>query len=281
VAELEIREGINSQFAKGLDTQGLRREFLVDRIFQADDITMTYSHIDRIIFGGIQPVGQTLSIGSEYNKVVGTDYFLQRREIGFINIGGPGTIVADENSYEINSEEALYLGAGSQQLQFISKNPDQPAKFYFNSTPAHVAHPNKHVTLEQAAPVTLGSAETSNERTIYKYLVPDVLPTCQLLMGMTKLAPGSLWNTMPCHTHERRMEVYFYFNVEPEAAVFHMLGQPQETRHVIVRNEQAVIAPSWSIHSGVGTQAYTFIWGMCGENQAFNDMDHLNVSDML
>ena len=283
MAELEIRQGINARYAKTLDTQGLREEFLIAEIFRRNDITMTYSHIDRIIVGGIHPVDQSVSIGTEYNKVVGTDFFLQRRELGMINIGGPGVVTVDETHYEVGSEEALYIGAGQgqQALSFSSVDAANPAKFYFNSTPAHHAYPNKHITIDQASPSTLGSAETSNQRTIYKFIVPDVLPTCQLSMGMTKLAPGSLWNTMPCHTHERRMEVYFYFNMKEQGAVFHMLGEPRETRHLLVRNEQAVISPSWSIHSGVGTQQYTFIWGMCGENQVFDDMDHLQVSDLL
>ncbi|AJQ93210.1 5-dehydro-4-deoxy-D-glucuronate isomerase [Gynuella sunshinyii] len=283
MAELETRQGINARYAKTLDTQALREAFLIERIFQADDITMTYSHMDRIIVGGIYPVSQSVAIGSEYNHVVGTNFFLQRRELGLINIGGPGVVNVDSDTYQVGSQEALYIGAGQghQQLNFSSVDAADPAKFYFNSTPAHQAYPSRLITLEQASPVTLGAPETSNQRTIYKFIVPDVLPTCQLSMGMTRLAPGSLWNTMPCHTHERRMEVYFYFNMNGEAAVFHMMGEPSETRHLLVRNEQAVISPSWSIHSGVGTQQYTFIWGMCGENQVFDDMDHVKVSDLL
>lgn len=281
MAELDIRQGINAKYAKGLDTPGLRDEFLIKPIFQNDAITMTYSHTDRIIVGGVNPVTQELEIGQEYNKIVGTDYFLERREVGFINVGGEGVIEVDDERFDVNFEEALYVGAGSQKLRLSSKDPKDPAKFYYNCTPAHTSYPTRKITLEQASPLTLGSAETSNERTIYKYIVPDVLPTCQLLMGMTKLAPGSLWNTMPCHRHERRMEAYFYFNMDEEAAVFHLMGEPQETRHLVVRNEQAVISPSWSIHSGVGTQNYTFIWGMCGENQVFSDMDQVKVSELL
>ncbi len=281
MAELEIRQGINAKYAKSLDTTELREEFLIESVFQADDITMTYSHTDRIIVGGVCPVDRVLEIGQEYNKVVGTEFFLQRREVGFINIGGDGVIETDNERFDVAFEEALYVGAGVRELKFSSKDPKNPAKFYFNCTPAHTAHPTTKITLDQASPVTLGSPETSNERTIYKYIVPDVLTTCQLLMGMTKLAPGSLWNTMPCHRHERRMEAYFYFNMEPETAVFHMMGEPQETRHLVVRNEQSVISPSWSIHSGVGTKNYTFIWGMCGENQTFDDMDHISVSELL
>ncbi len=283
MAEIEIRQGTNSKYAKTLDTQGLREEYLVQEIFQADQVSMTYSHIDRIIVGGVLPITKPLQIGTEYNKVVGTDFFLQRRELGIINVGGPGQVTVDDTTYDVGSEEALYVGAGQgeKELMFSSSDSTNPAKFYFNSTPAHKTYPNKHITLDQASPVSLGASETSNQRTIYKLLVPDVLPTCQLAMGMTKLAPGNLWNTMPCHTHERRMEAYFYFNMKEDAAVFHMMGEPKETRHIVVHNEQAVISPSWSIHSGVGTQNYTFIWGMCGENQVFDDMDHLTVSDLL
>jgi 4-deoxy-L-threo-5-hexosulose-uronate ketol-isomerase len=186
----------------------------------------------------------------------------------------------DGVTFEVKGREALYLGQGARAIEFFSTNPDQPAKLYFNCAPAHTAYPHRKVALSEASPETLGAAETSNRRTIYKFLVPDVLPTCQLSMGMTQLEPGSLWNTMPCHTHDRRMEVYFYFDMKPDAAVFHMMGEPTQTRHVVVRNEQAVINPSWSIHSGVGTQAYTFIWGMVGENQVFKDMDHVPMTTL-
>jgi 4-deoxy-L-threo-5-hexosulose-uronate ketol-isomerase len=180
----------------------------------------------------------------------------------------------------VAAKEALYIGQGAKEVEFRSLDAAQPAKLYFNSAPAHTHYPHKKITLAEASPETLGDAATSNRRTIHKYIVPDVLPTCQLLMGMTQLEPGSLWNTMPCHTHERRMEVYFYFNMDPNAVVFHMMGQPQETRHLVVRNEQAVISPSWSLHAGVGTQAYTFIWGMVGENQVFKDMDHVHMTTL-
>lgn len=277
---MDIRQSIHSDHAKQLDTEGLRKEFLAENIFTADKIEMTYSHIDRIVFGGIMPIEQSLSFGSDLGKQFGVQYFLERRELGLINVGGDGIIIVDGTKYEVNTEEALYVGKGAKDIEFRSVDKTKPAKFYYNSAPAHTHYPTKKITLSEASPATLGDPKTSNRRTIYKYIVPDVLPTCQLLMGMTKLEEGSLWNTMPCHTHERRMEVYFYFNMEEEAAVFHMMGQPQETRHIIVQNEQAVISPSWSIHSGVGTQAYTFIWGMVGENQEFGDMDHLKISQL-
>ncbi|MFG0875752.1 5-dehydro-4-deoxy-D-glucuronate isomerase [Aeromonas media] len=277
---MQIRQSIHSHHAKQLDTQGLRREFLVEEIFTPDQLTMTYSHIDRIVFGGIMPVQDPLAFSDALGKTFGVSYFLERRELGLINIGGPGVVVVDGISFEIGNAEALYVGRGARELSFVSVDAAQPAKFYYNSAPAHVSFPTRKVTQAQASPSTLGEAATSNRRTIYKYLVPDVLPTCQLVMGMTQLEEGSLWNTMPCHTHERRMEVYFYFNMQDDAAVFHMMGKPDETRHLLVHNEQAVISPSWSIHSGVGTQAYTFIWGMVGENQVFGDMDHVAVRDL-
>ncbi|MFM5190870.1 5-dehydro-4-deoxy-D-glucuronate isomerase [Aeromonas media] len=277
---MQIRQSIHSDHAKQLDTQGLRREFLVEEIFTPDQLTMTYSHIDRIVFGGIMPVQDPLAFSDALGKTFGVSYFLERRELGLINIGGPGVVVVDGIPFEIGNAEALYVGQGARELSFVSVDAMQPAKFYYNSAPAHVSFPTRQVTQAQASPSTLGEAATSNRRTIYKYLVPDVLPTCQLVMGMTQLEEGSLWNTMPCHTHERRMEVYFYFNMQDDAAVFHMMGKPDETRHLLVHNEQAVISPSWSIHSGVGTQAYTFIWGMVGENQVFGDMDHVAVRDL-
>ncbi|HEI8865268.1 5-dehydro-4-deoxy-D-glucuronate isomerase [Serratia sp. AKBS12] len=277
---MDVRQSIHSDHAKQLDTAGLRREFLIENIFEADRYTMTYSHIDRIIVGGIKPVNKTVSIGDEVGKQLGVSYFLERRELGVINIGGAGTIVVDGQRYEIGNQQALYVGQGARQVEFSSTDASHPAKFYYNSAPAHTAYPNRKITLEEASPQTLGDNATSNRRTINKFIVPDVLPTCQLTMGLTTLAEGNLWNTMPCHTHERRMEVYFYFDMDEDTAVFHMMGQPQETRHLLVHNEQAVISPSWSIHSGVGTKRYTFIWGMIGENQVFGDMDHVAVSDL-
>ncbi|WP_434583282.1 5-dehydro-4-deoxy-D-glucuronate isomerase [Klebsiella sp. R390] len=277
---MDIRQSIHSDHAKTLDTAGLRKEFLVETIFTADRYTMTYSHIDRIIVGGVMPVTQTLSVGGEVGKQLGVSYFLERRELGVINIGGPGTITVDGTCYEIGHRDALYVGKGAKEVVFASVDAAKPSRFYYNCAPAHTTYPTKRVTPADVAPVVLGEDVTSNRRTINKYFVPDVLETCQLSMGLTELAPGNLWNTMPCHTHERRMEVYFYFGLEENSCVFHMMGQPQETRHIVVQNEQAVISPSWSIHSGVGTRAYTFIWGMVGENQVFDDMDHVKVGDL-
>ncbi|MBP2171186.1 4-deoxy-L-threo-5-hexosulose-uronate ketol-isomerase [Erwinia toletana] len=277
---MQVRQSIHSEHAKQLDTHALRSEFLIEKIFDADNYTMTYSHIDRIIVGGVMPVSKSVTIGSEVGKQLGVSYFLERRELGVINIGGPGLIEVDGKTWEIGNEQALYIGMGAQSVVFSSADAAQPAKFYYNSAPAHTTYPDTKITLEEAATATLGDAATSNRRTINKFIIPDVLPTCQLTMGLTKLDEGSLWNTMPCHTHDRRMEVYFYFDMDEETAVFHMMGQPQETRHLLVHNEQAVISPSWSIHSGVGTKRYTFIWGMVGENQVFDDMDHVKVSEL-
>ncbi|MBT9458460.1 MAG: 5-dehydro-4-deoxy-D-glucuronate isomerase [Burkholderiaceae bacterium] len=275
---MEIRQPIHSEHAKQLDTEGLRRHFLVDGMFQPDQATLTYSQIDRIIVGGIMPVTKPVTFAPELGRHTGTDFFLQRRELGLINIGGAARVKVDEQTFDIGAREALYVGQGAKLLEFASVDAANPAKLYFNCAPAHTAYPHKKITLAEASPETLGSPETSNRRTIHKFIVPDVLPTCQLLMGMTQLEPGSLWNTMPCHTHDRRMEVYFYFDMSENAVVFHMMGEPTQTRHIVVRNEQAVINPSWSMHAGVGTQAYTFIWGMVGENQVFKDMDHVPMT---
>ena len=277
---MEIRQPIHSEHARTLDTTGLRKQFLVEDIFRPDEATLTYSQIDRIIVGGVMPVTRAVTFSPELGKHTGTDFFLQRRELGLINIGGAAVVTVDGQVFEVGAREALYIGQGARELSFASADSARPAKLYFNSAPAHTSYPHKKVALAEASPETLGDPKTSNRRTIHKFLVPDVLPTCQLLMGMTQLEEGSLWNTMPCHTHDRRMEVYFYFDMPENGVVFHMLGQPQETRHLVVRNEQAVISPSWSIHSGVGTQAYTFIWGMVGENQVFKDMDHVPMTTL-
>lgn len=277
---MEVRQGIHSEHAKALDTAGLRRHFLVENLFAPDALSLTYSHIDRIIVGGVWPATRPVEVPASLGAAMGVSHLLERRELGAINIGGPGWVEVGGQRHAVGTEEAIYIGQGAQGVVFGSDDRAHPAKFYVNCAPAHTAYPTRTITLAQASPETLGDAATSNRRTIYKFIVPDVLPTCQLSMGMTKLEPGSLWNTMPCHTHERRMEVYFYFNLADDAAVFHLLGEPQETRHVVVRNEQAVISPSWSIHSGVGTKAYTVIWGMVGENQVFKDMDHIAVADL-
>jgi 4-deoxy-L-threo-5-hexosulose-uronate ketol-isomerase len=275
---MDVRQGMHSAHAKTLTTEELRREFLIEQIFVPGKVTMTYSHIDRIVVGGVCPTDKPLAI--EAGKEFGVDYLLERRELGTINIGGAGTVSIDGKDYDLATEDGLYVPMGTKNLSFRSKDAAKPAKFYFACTPAHTAYPVVKINIADASPEKLGKPETGNVRTIYKYLHPAVLKTCQLSMGLTKLEPGSMWNTMPCHTHERRMEVYFYFNMPDDAVVFHMMGEPAETRHLIMRNEQAAISPSWSIHSGVGSQAYTFIWAMCGENQVFHDMDHVPMTTL-
>jgi len=277
---MEIRQPVHNEHMRTLDTEGLRRHFLVQALFLPDTVTLTYSQIDRIIVGGIMPVAGAVQFAAELGRHTGTDFFLQRRELGLINIGGAARITVDGNVFEIGAREALYVGQGAKELLFESVDASQPAKLYLNSAPAHTAYPCRKITLAQASPETLGAAESGNRRTIYKFMTPDVLSTCQLSMGMTQLESGSLWNTMPCHSHDRRMEVYFYFDMAPDTVVFHMMGEPTQTRHLVVRNEEAVINPSWSIHSGVGTRAYTFIWGMVGENQVFKDMDHVPMTTL-
>lgn len=275
---MDVRQGIHSAHAKTMTTEELRREFLIDEIFVPGRVTMTYSHIDRIVVGGICPVDKPLAI--EAGKEFGVDYLLERRELGTINIGGPGVVGIDGTDYELATEDGVYVPMGTKKLSFASKDSANPAKFYFACTPAHTGYPAVKINIADAEPEKLGDPKTANVRTIYKYLHPAVLKTCQLSMGLTKLEPGSMWNTMPCHTHERRMETYFYFNMPEDGVVFHMMGEPSETRHLVVRNEQAVISPSWSIHSGVGSRNYTFIWAMCGENQVFGDMDFVPMDQL-
>jgi 4-deoxy-L-threo-5-hexosulose-uronate ketol-isomerase len=272
---MDVRQPIHSDHVRTLDTAGLRRHFLVERLFVADEMPLTYSQIDRIIVGGAMPVKRELAFGPDLAKQFAVGSFLERRELGAVNIGGPGSITVDGTRHDIGTREALYVGAGAKDVRFASADAARPAKFYLNSAPAHRTCATKKVTLAEASPATLGDAKTANRRTINKLIVPGVVESCQLTMGMTELEPGSVWNTFPCHTHERRMEVYFYFGLPENSVVFHLMGTPEETRHIVVQNEQAVISPSWSIHSGVGSQAYTFIWGMVGENQVFDDMDHL------
>lgn len=279
---MDIRYGTGKKEFQGMNTEELRSEFLIQGIFKADDVSAVYSHIDRIVTMGAMPVSQRLSIAKNIDPMqsFGVQYFLERRELGIINIGGKGTITADGKRYELAHYDALYVPMGTKELYLESANKDEPAKFYMNSTPAHHAFPLKLITLQDAKHIHLGSLEESNERTINQYIHPDVLDTCQLSMGLTHLEKGSVWNTMPAHTHERRMEVYFYFDVEPDQAVFHFFGEPQETRHIIVHNEEAVINPSWSIHSGCGTKNYTFIWSMAGENRTYSDQNWLKTEEL-
>ncbi|MBI6038209.1 5-dehydro-4-deoxy-D-glucuronate isomerase [Clostridium perfringens] len=265
----------NPKDSKRYDTEELRENYLVEDIFKDDQIELVYSHVDRIIFGGIKPVYKELKL--EAGKEMGVDYFLERRELGIINIGGKAIITIDGTEYELKEKDGLYVGKGNKEVSFKSVNPEEPAKLYVNSVPAHKEYETVKIDIEKANPVRLGDNKTLNKRTIYQYVHPNVCESCQLLMGLTMLEPGNAWNTMPCHTHERRMEVYFYFDMDDDTRVFHLMGEPTETRHLVVKNEECVISPSWSIHSGVGTSNYTFIWGMCGENKTFDDMDHISM----
>ncbi len=275
---MELRTASNPRDVKAYDTTRLREEFLIDDLFHPDEVKMVYSHIDRIITGSAVPVSGplTLDAGDELRA----EYFLQRRELGVINIGGEGVVTVDGVSYELRYKDGLYVGMGSRDIRLESKDASQPAKFYFNSAPAHKTYPTVYIRPENCVRVELGTMEESNHRTICKYILPGQVESCQLVMGMTSLKPGSVWNTMPCHTHDRRMEVYLYFELPQDAIVMHYMGEPTETRHIVMRNEQAVISPSWSIHSASATRAYTFIWGMVGENKDFDDMDAVAMSDI-
>ncbi|MGU9215719.1 5-dehydro-4-deoxy-D-glucuronate isomerase [Clostridium perfringens] len=272
---MRTRYANNPRDSKRYDTEELRENYLVEDIFKDDQIELVYSHVDRIIFGGIKPVYKELKL--EAGKEMGVDYFLERRELGIINIGGKAIVTIDGTEYELKEKDGLYVGKGNKEVSFKSVNPEEPAKLYVNSVPAHKEYETVKIDIEKANPVRLGDNKTLNKRTIYQYVHPNVCESCQLLMGLTMLEPGNAWNTMPCHTHERRMEVYFYFDMDEDTRVFHLMGEPTETRHLVVKNEECVISPSWSIHSGVGTSNYTFIWGMCGENKTFDDMDHISM----
>ncbi|MGL4308601.1 5-dehydro-4-deoxy-D-glucuronate isomerase [Cetobacterium sp. SF1] len=276
--KLDVRYANHPEDSKHYTTEELRKHYLIETMFVADEAQLTYSHVDRIIAGGIMPVKASVELKG--SKELGAEYFLERRELGVINIGGPGKLVIDGVEYILNSRDGIYVGMGAKELVFSSDCSENPAKFYVNSAPAHMTYPTVKIDISKASPVKLGSIENSNERTIYQFVHPNVCKSCQLLMGMTVLEPNNMWNTMPTHTHERRMEVYFYFDMKEETRVFHLMGEPKETRHLVVSNEQGVISPSWSIHSGVGTNSYTFIWGMVGENQTFTDMDAVPMSDL-
>ncbi|MFC5470501.1 5-dehydro-4-deoxy-D-glucuronate isomerase [Cohnella suwonensis] len=276
---MEIRYASHPKQVKQFDTTELREEFLIESLFAADKLTLCYSHVDRFIVGGAIPVNGPVKLEAD-PKTMGAPTFLERREIGIINVGGQGTITVDGTTYEMASKDCLYIGRGAKEVSLASDDASQPAKYYLNSAPAHQSYPTTKAAISEASPTHLGSLTNSNERTIYRYIHTGGIQSCQLVMGMTLLKPGSMWNTMPCHTHNRRSEVYFYFDMPDDGAVFHFMGEPQETRHLVVRNEQAVISPSWSIHSGVGTNSYTFIWGMAGENQTFEDMDAVPMKEL-
>ena len=271
--KMEIRYAEHPKDVLLYNTEKLREHFLFENVFIKDEISLCYTHSDRVVFGGAFPDSKPLRL--EGGKDFGSDVFLDRRELGVICITGEGKISADGTEYKMKKGDGLYIGKGVKDVIFSSENKNNPPKFYLASAPAHTSYPVVFIPIEKANPRKLGEAATVNVRTIYQYVHPAVCKSCQLVMGMTVLEEGSVWNTMPCHTHERRMEVYFYFDIQKGGVVFHMHGKPDETRHIVMNNEQSVISPSWSIHSGVGTGAYTFIWAMAGENQTFDDMDTL------
>lgn len=274
----EVRYASHPNDAKHYDTAQLRSNYLMETVFSADEINMVYTMHDRMIAGGVMPVNEVVEL--KPIDILRNEYFLGRREIGIFNVGGKGIIKADDKEFTLEYKEALYLGRGDRKVTFESVDSANPAKFYFCSSPAHATHPDHLTTRAEAVKMELGTLEESNHRIINRMLVKEVVPTCQLQMGMTELQPGSTWNTMPAHTHERRMEVYFYFELPEDQAVCHFMGQPQESRHIWMHNEQAVISPEWSIHSACATKNYTFIWAMCGENLDYTDMDGCATTDL-
>ena len=268
---MKTRFAIGPREIATLNTSGIRGHFLIENIFTAGKIELTYTHYDRMVVGGVQPAERALTLPCP--ESLKANFFLERRELGALNVGGAGTITVDGTVYELGNQDCLYVGMGSQEVTFASASAAQPAKFYLLSAPAHAVHPTARRTQAEATPVQLGALETANERTIYKYIYAEGIQSCQLVMGLTQLKAGSVWNTMPSHTHDRRMEAYLYFNLPPDQRVLHLLGEPTETRPLWVSNEQAILSPPWSIHTGCGTAAYAFIWGMAGENREYTDMD--------
>lgn len=275
---MDIRYANHPNEVMRMGTEALREAFLLEEVFARDEAKLAYSHIDRIIVGGFMPAAKKIELAA--GKEMGVESFFERREAGVINIGGKGTATIDGKGFPMGNRDGLYIGKGAKEVSFSAEDASRPPKFYFNSAPAHHAFPSRLITIQDAKKVHLGDAKSLNKRTINQFLHPDVVDTCQLVMGMTVLEEGSVWNTMPCHTHERRMEAYFYFDMGEDTRIFHLMGQPRETRHIVLANEQAVLSPSWSVHSGVSTGSYTFIWGMCGENITFTDMDHVAMKDL-
>jgi 4-deoxy-L-threo-5-hexosulose-uronate ketol-isomerase len=275
---MEIRFQNSPKEVKSMTTEELRANFLVQNLMQANTLRLVYSHYDRVIIGGIKPIDQVVELPNEAE--LRADYFLQRRELGIINVGGAGIVEADGISFHLNKLDALYLGKGTQKVSFSSSSDDQPADFFLMSAPAHQTYPNRKMTKEEASPVNLGEVATANKRTIYKYIHQDGIQSCQLVMGLTVLAEGSVWNSVPPHTHTRRMEAYFYFDLPEQHRVFHLMGEPTETRHIVMANHEAVISAPWSVHCGPGTTNYGFIWAMAGENYTFTDMDPVAIADM-
>lgn len=275
---MKVLPAVDPVRAKSMNTSELREAFLLEDLFQAESMKLTYSEIDRAVVGTAVPVKEKLPL--QTSKELAADYFAQRREIGVLNVGGPGQISVDKNVFDLANRDMLYIGKGSREIIFSSEKETEPAAFFILSFPAHQSYPTKLMRFAEAQAVRLGSPEGANQRTIYKYIHPGGIQSCQLVMGFTQLQSGSIWNTMPPHTHSRRMEVYMYFDLPDNARVFHFMGQPEETRHLVIANRQAVISPSWSIHCGAGTSAYSFCWGMGGENQAFEDMDVVRMEQL-
>lgn len=276
---MQQRYESNPNEVERMNTQELRSHFLMEKLLVSGKANFVYSHYDRMVIGGVIPTGRAIRLGNY--ETLKSKYFLERREMGIINIGGKGSIEADGKSYKMAKLSCLYLGKGTQKVSFKSDNKKSSAKFFIFSAPAHTNYPNTLFTKEKAAPVVLGASETSNHRTIYKYIHGDGIQSCQVVMGLTVLTDGSVWNTMPAHTHDRRSEVYLYFDVPKQQGVMHFMGEPQQTRHLWIQNDQAIISPPWSIHSGAGTASYSFIWAMAGENQDFTDMDFIELKDIL
>ena len=276
---MDTKYAVHPQDVKQYDTERLRAEFHSSSIIRDDEIVLVYTHYDRFIYGGIVPKNIPLDLPT-YNELK-SEYFLQRREIGILNVGGEGTIIVDGESFSMTNLDMLYIGRGKKKITFESEKATAPAKYYINSAPAHKEFPTEKASKNDVNQVHLGSPQTCNERTIFQYIHEDGIQSCQLVMGYTELKEGSIWNTFPPHTHERRMEVYFYFDVPKDQIVVHFMGQPQQTRHLAMKNEEAVVSPPWSIHAGAGTANYKFVWGMAGENKAFTDMDGVQLNNFL
>lgn len=277
---IETRHAVHYSQSEKMTSGELRDNFMIDRLFEAGSIHACYTHYDRMLIAGAMPTTAPLAVGEELAKVVGSEFLLERRELGLINIGGKGRVIADGVTYDLDFQDGLYLGKGVKEISFESADAAAPAKFYINSVPAHEAFPSRIITKTDAIENNLGDQATCNKRKLYQYIHPKVLPTCQLLMGLTRLEPGSVWNTMPAHLHDRRMEAYVYFEIPQDAFVVHLMGRPEATNHLIMRNEQAVLSPPWSIHCGSGTASYAFIWSMAGDNQSFTDMDFVPMADL-
>lgn len=273
---MEVRYTYNPDFYKNMSSDELRKNFLVDSLFRSGELNLIYTDVDRSIIGSAVPVNNELTLAGS-KKETASEYFLERREAGIINIGTKGSVIVDSIEYVLENKDCLYIGKGAKEIRFKSDDKSNPARFYIASYPAHKEYPVKLVKYDDAVKQSLGSVENCNKRVINKYILPGKVESCQLVMGLTEIENGSVWNTFPPHTHQRRTEIYLYFDMKDDAMVFHFMGEENETRHIIVRNNQAVISPSFSIHSGVGSSNYSFIWGMGGENQVFDDMDPLNM----